>query len=551
MRSAFFALICLVLVSICQARTITVDDDGPADFNNIQAAINDANNGDTVEIQPGTYTGPGNRDIDFLGKAITVRSTVPSDANIVASTVIDCASGSRGFVFESGEDANSVIDGLTIINASLGIRCSAASPTIRKCTMTNSGRGISCSLDSSPAITGCTIADTSGGAIGVGSGANPTIAECLITNNSGTFGGAISLNQGAATLTNCVLRGNHTERSMYSGGAIRCRNGAILTAVDCTFEDNYGEYGGAISASGESEVTLINCILVGNRAWYHVFPGQHHQGGAVTIKEGMLRLTNCLFVGNAALHEGGALYSWDGCVANVTNSVFAGNSAPRGGAIMTQYYAGESKITIGNCTFSENYAQEGSTLYCGKPSNAPPSLVDIRDSIIWDGGESIVNVGGSTILVSSSVIPGGLPAYGNIDVDPCFADPGYWVRRSDPNIPAEPNGPNPYAFLWVNGDYHLKSQGGRWDANEGRWVKDDVTSACIDAAHPMSAIGAEAFPNGGRLNMGAYGGTAEASKSYFGKSPCETIVAGDINGDCTVDFRDFLFVGLHWMEEHD
>jgi len=65
----------------------------------------------------------------------------------------------------------------------------------------------------------------------------------------------------------------------------------------------------------------------------------------------------------------------------------------------------------------------------------------------------------------------------------------------------------------------------------------------------MSPIGLEPFPNGGRINMGAYGGTAEASKSYFGAPVCETIVAGDINGDCRVDFADFGIMVSHWRAE--
>jgi hypothetical protein len=114
---------------------------------------------------------------------------------------------------------------------------------------------------------------------------------------------------------------------------------------------------------------------------------------------------------------------------------------------------------------------------------------------------------------------------GNIDADPIFADPN-------------------------NGDYHLKSQAGRWDANEGRWTKDEVTSPCIDAGDPKSPIGLEPFPNGGIINMGAYGGTEEASKSYFGEPVCETIVAGDINGDCIVNFKDFALIAFHWLEKH-
>jgi hypothetical protein len=64
----------------------------------------------------------------------------------------------------------------------------------------------------------------------------------------------------------------------------------------------------------------------------------------------------------------------------------------------------------------------------------------------------------------------------------------------------------------------------------------------------MSPIGPEPFPNGGFVNMGAYGGTAEASKSYFGEPVQETIVAGDINGDGEVDQTDLDIMALHWTD---
>ncbi|HNS22481.1 MAG TPA: hypothetical protein PKH24_18400 [Sedimentisphaerales bacterium] len=91
--------------------------------------------------------------------------------------------------------------------------------------------------------------------------------------------------------------------------------------------------------------------------------------------------------------------------------------------------------------------------------------------------------------------------------DPLFATPGRW----DPNELASA----PLDDFWVDGDYHLKSQAGRWDPNSGRWVEDDVTSPCIDAGDPNSPVGDEPQPNGERINMGAYGGTAEASKSHL------------------------------------
>ncbi|MHC4561043.1 MAG: hypothetical protein ACYS80_27505, partial [Planctomycetota bacterium] len=129
-----------------------------------------------------------------------------------------------------------------------------------------------------------------------------------------------------------------------------------------------------------------------------------------------------------------------------------------------------------------------------------------------------------------------------IDGDPCFASLGYW----DPNGTTEDANDD----FWVDGDYHLKSQAGRWNSNSQTWVLDDVTSPCIDAGDTASPVGLESFPNGGIVNIGAYGGKAETSKSYFGEPVCETIVAGDINGDCKVDFLDLAIMALHWFKEN-
>lgn len=134
------------------------------------------------------------------------------------------------------------------------------------------------------------------------------------------------------------------------------------------------------------------------------------------------------------------------------------------------------------------------------------------------------------------------PIEGNwMSTDPHFANPGYWDPNGTPDMPNDD--------FWVGGDYHLKSQAGRYDPNSKTWVKDDVTSPCIDAGDPMSPIAYEQFPNGGRINMGTYGGTVEASKSYFGKPVCETVMAGDINGDCKVDAADLSIMAYHWLCE--
>jgi len=89
------------------------------------------------------------------------------------------------------------------------------------------------------------------------------------------------------------------------------------------------------------------------------------------------------------------------------------------------------------------------------------------------------------------------------------------VDYYDPNSIVEPDDPN---ASWIDGDYHLKSQAGRWDLNSESWVRDEVTSPCVDAGDPNSPVAFEPSPNGGIINMGAFGGTTEASKSPSGLS---------------------------------
>jgi hypothetical protein len=105
-------------------------------------------------------------------------------------------------------------------------------------------------------------------------------------------------------------------------------------------------------------------------------------------------------------------------------------------------------------------------------------------------------------------------------------------------------------YQWIYGDYHLKSQAGRWDSNSLQWVNDSVTSYCIDMGDPCTPIGIEPNPNGARINMGVYGGTSQASKSPSGivQPVCTESPAMDFNKDCKVDYRDFAIFVQSWLE---
>jgi hypothetical protein len=125
---------------------------------------------------------------------------------------------------------------------------------------------------------------------------------------------------------------------------------------------------------------------------------------------------------------------------------------------------------------------------------------------------------------------------GNISGDPLFAKAGYWDPNGTPN--------NPKDDFWVDGDYHLKSKAGRWDPVTGQWVVDKVTSPCIDAGSDSPEWKNELWPHGRRIDMGAYGGTAQASLSSSDLgSPA------DLNGDNRVDFRDYSAFSAGWLSQ--
>ncbi len=316
-------------------------------------------------------------------------------------------------------------------------------------------------------------------------------------------------------------------------------DGFTVTGGNADGQSGYDGRGGGILINIDCALTVRNCTITGNRAEYS-------GGGMHSIGSGGCdsAIEDCRFVGNIAGVEGGGI-SLDGeSIPYMTNCLFAGNLAGTGGAL----YDADSYPRIINCTFTGNRALSecGGVRECG-------GGVQLRSCILWGNSDSSgsgepaqlrsrIDYWPNTNYCCIQGWTGALGGVGNHGDDPCFASHGWWDQNGTPDDPNDD--------LWADGDYHLKSQAGRWDTTEGRWVMDEVTSPCIDAGDPASPVGYEPFPNGGVINMGAYGGTAEASKSYFGRPPCETIVTGDINGDCRINFLDFRLMALHWMDEH-
>ena len=117
---------------------------------------------------------------------------------------------------------------------------------------------------------------------------------------------------------------------------------------------------------------------------------------------------------------------------------------------------------------------------------------------------------------------------GNISVDPLFVNP----VDSDPN----------------KLDFHLRSQYGRYlpgpsSGQQPSWVLDGQTSPCIDAGDEQVNPARETMPNGGRINMGAYGNTP-----FAGKSPWPLPADLDYNGD--VWLEDLLIFTENWLSTY-
>lgn len=319
--------------------------------------------------------------------------------------------------------------------------------------------------------------------------------------------------------------------------------GAEIGVKRCTFARNRAFEGGGGMSFQIGNVTLTECEIMFNESL---------GGGGIEADDTFLLLKQCRLFQNKSL-GGGAIYAMTSYLT-ATGCLFYGNIAEtHGGAINGRYIR---EITLDQCTLSDNKAEHGAFISANNNVNFEVprdaySPVFVRNCIVRNGGQEIYanqalfTIGFTTISGDSSSFsdPDNIVlGEGNIDVDPMFVSPGFWDANGTPDDVNDD--------VFIVGDYHLKSEGGHWDPDKSIWTEDDVTSPCIDTGDPKSPIGLEPFPNGGRVNMGAYGGTAESSRTYFDGPPCEAIIAGDINGDCRVDMIDLSILGSHWLEDH-
>jgi len=433
----------------------------PGTYPTIQAGINASQNGDTVLVAPGTYTGPGNRNLSFGGRSILLTSAAGPSL-----TTINCQELGRALFLHENEDTNAVVRGFTLARGASGspgslvLVSGGSSPVIRDCVIERS-RGVAGIVrveSGSPRLVSCTVEEdtvvTVGAAI-VLVGGSPRIISCVIHHNVGPSalrvatptlisGTKIVENDGVGvyfdtTSTSLVVNSEvsrNTARGVVldassatfdrvvfqenGGGGVRViGSGGLLTT-------SRGAYAPAILASSTTD--FIDCEFSGHstdRGAGFFFDCTNEPEIAYTVT-----FTNCQFTGNHAVFEGGGVaicgHATNGDITAIfTNCTIAANSAHDGGGV----YMGVTDIGIGRSA----HAELMQTILWGNCSTAGAQ----GEAFVLAGNETTISCShtelteiAGTGLVYASQVTSGIPYF-------CDYPGSYWGSGCYPDATIE------------------------------------------------------------------------------------------------------------------
>jgi len=469
-------------------------------FATIQKGIDSAPEGGEVLVWPGWY-GEG---INFLGKAITVRSAA-EPAVIEASgrggvtlhvdvAVIETP-GEDAVTFHTGEGPGSVLKNFVIRHSGIAVSLNyGSSPTISNLTIVDNDFGIAAYQDSNPHISNCILWGNRDGDLFGCTAEYSSVQQEVDANLEDPADGLVShwtFDEGAGLIAYDWAGDND---GVVFGA--QWADGRIEGALDFDGANDFVQVADSASLDITERITLA--------AWIRRdTAGVRHN---IVVKQTTTPPYDAmhLVVGRADNVGFGLTIdgSWEQCAGGQTD---AGDwyhvVGTYDGSEMRIFLDGEA---AGTNSISGNIALNDSSLYIGC---ADPGFAEY----FFDGLIDDVRIYGRALTafeVSRLHEPSG-------SVEPLFAD-------------AE------------HGDYHLLSERGRYWPMHGLWVLDEVTSPCVDGGDPGIEPLGEPMPNGGLLNMGAYGGTPQASMSEW---PIES----DQNHNGKVGFDDFSMFCEQWL----
>jgi hypothetical protein len=263
----------------------------------------------------------------------------------------------------------------------------------------------------------------------------------------------------------------------------------------------------------KTQATISHCIISGNGPC-----------GATVLKDVRGRIANCLIVDNTTFHDCGVLPVVSGCPILV-NCTIANNAS--GIALNCADAPKIDQIVIRNCIIWNNQDHEQIQILNRWRALTTQIEYDLIEN--WNATGGLAGLSGQSTLLED---------------DPAFAQPGFWEEV--PQRPTRESGSTDKAKkILVEGDYHLRSEGWRWNNGQpvhgSPWYFDTSTSPAVDAGDPMDSLGEElervpGDPEGQwgfnhAIDLGAYGGTKEASLSPTWASPAPGVGA--------VDLRDY------------
>jgi hypothetical protein len=353
-------------LSPAYATIIHVPDDQPT----IQAGIDAAAAGDTVDVACGTYY-----EHDILVQSDLV---LRSESGEPFCVTLDAARLGRAIEVDGAADVT--IEGFTITQ---GLKSSF-------------GGGIYVH-ESSAKITHCLFVDNEVGPSGFGGG--------LAFANSGS-------STTAPEVTHCRFVSNLA--GSQSGGGLAARgtgDNIDVTITDCVFIANTASTGGAVYLWSCSPV-VSDCVFLGNRA-------PSFDGGAIAQLFGATAsFSRCLITQNESW-RGSAFYFFlsSGDETTVSNCTVVANIGPNE-AIRVSSTVGSPSPDFDNTIIAFNEGTSFSGICQGVTSPPQFSCCDVYD-----------NAGGDWI----DCIADQLGSSGNISVDPFFCDPvlGDFSLRSD------------------------------------------------------------------------------------------------------------------------
>ncbi len=336
-------------------------------------------------------------------------------------------------------------------------------------------------------------------------------------------------------LVNNVIEdnGDLSDEGAFGGGI--CLEGAIAILRGNRIANNRAGRGGGFSiVTHELEYQLL---VEGNQVLDHQISGDHGAGAYIQAYRGLILdnefsgnrinkewgwgggliidgnrysgfnestfilLRGNRYIENYAPSIGTGLFIDEGANARLYNELLYGNynsDESRSGPLYIDGETGSSvaRTEARNCTIANNPALdygEGAAIVV-----EGGSVLELKDSILWGNGEDVQEAsefsvsGTSSLIIANSIHAqpesdiSGLRFIDCLVADPLFIDPAL-------------------------GDFHLRSQGGHYAA--GIWIQDSQHSPGVDAGELKSAFSLEPQPNGGRVNLGAYGNSPQASKS--------------------------------------